>query len=457
MSGGLQASWAQVRRRVGPAAAADSLDPVLVAEVRAALSAGASPSAALLAAADRARAGGGDTPPAGFGDGRPAGFEGGRPSGREDGRVGLQRLANAVRAGRPLAEAAATVDTGDPAADLLVRALGVAERTGAGSALAVDQALAAARDEAATARLLRARTAQARGTAVILTLLPLVTWLLLVGLDRGTLAFYATPAGVLTGSAALTLAVAGQWWARRLIRAAGRAAAAADPLAPAKSRPALGRAAVLGAVTLAVVGVGLGPAPGFLAASGVAVLAGRRRSAGGPPGANRAAGEACSAGTAGAKGEADGTGAGGQAGATGPDGQAGGAAEAVELVAVALAAGLSPYGAVAVAGRLAPCKARPVLVAGARRMRTGWGAGDAFAGTGLAALGSALAVSARWGAPAEDALRGLATDLRAQRRAAVEEAAERTQLSLVFPTTLLTLPAFVLGVVPPLLWTAFAA
>lgn len=454
MTGGLQASWAQVRRRIGPVAAADSLDAALVAEVRAALSAGASPSAALLAAADRARAGGGDTPSAGFGDGGPAGFEGGRPAGREDGRVGLQRLANAVRAGRPLAEAAASVDTGDPAADLLVRALGVAERTGAGSALAVDQALAAARDEAATARLLRARTAQARGTAVILTLLPLVTWLLLVGLDRGTLAFYATPAGVLTGSAALTLAVAGQWWARRLIRAAERAAAAADPLAPAKPRAALGRAAVLGAVTLAVVGVGLGPAPGFLAASGVVVLAGRRRSAGGPSGANRAAGEA---GTAGAKGEAGGAGARGEAGANARDGGAGGAAEAVELVAVALAAGLSPYGAVAVAGRLAPPKARPVLVAGARRMRTGWGAGDAFAGTGLAALGSALAVSARWGAPAEDALRGLATDLRAQRRAAVEEAAERTQLSLVFPTTLLTLPAFVLGVVPPLLWTAFAA
>lgn len=413
MSAGPQASWAQLswaqaRRRAAPLDTAASLDPALVAEVRAALSAGASPSAALLAAADRARPVGSDTPSAG----------------REDGRAGLQALANAVRAGRPLADAAASVDTGDPAADLLVRALGVAERTGAGSALAVDQALAAARDEAATARLLRARTAQARGTAIILTLLPLVTWLLLVGLDRGTLAFYATPTGVLTGSAALTLAAAGQWWARRLIRAAGRAAAAADPLAPAKPRPALERAAALGAVTLVVVGVGLGPATAVLTASGVAVIAGRRRSSGGPAGA---------------------------------DSKAGGAAEAVELVAVALAAGLPPYGAVAVAGRLAPAKARPVLVAGARRMRTGWGAGDAFAGTGLAALGSALAVSARWGAPAEEALRGLAADLRAERRAAVEQAAERTQLSLVFPTTLLTLPAFVLGVVPPLLWTAFAA
>jgi hypothetical protein len=35
-----------------------------------------------------------------------------------------------------------------------------------------------------------------------------------------------------------------------------------------------------------------------------------------------------------------------------------------------------------------------------------------------------------------------------------EEAAAKVELRLVFPTTLLTLPAFVLGVVPPLLWTA---
>lgn len=407
VSAGVQTGWAGARRPTAQPHASVSLDPALLAEVRAALSAGASPSAALLAAADQARLAGKDTP----------------PTGRKDGRADLQGIANAVRAGRPLADAAASVDSGDPATDLLVRALGVAERTGAGSALAVDQALGAARDEAGTARLLRARTAQARGTAVILTLLPVVTWLLLVGLDRGTLAFYTTPAGVLTGLAAVTLAAAGQWWARRLIRAAGRAAAVADPLAPARPRPALQRAGVLGVVALAVVGLGLGPGPGMVAASAVAVIVGRRRPAGGSPDGVEAAG---------------------------------GAAEAVELVAVALAAGLSPYGAVTVAGQLAPAMARPVLMTGARRMRTGWAAGEAFAGTGLAALGSALDVSARWGAPAEDALRGLAADLRAERRAAVEQAAERTQLSLVFPTTLLTLPAFVLGLVPPLLWSAFA-
>jgi hypothetical protein len=53
-------------------------------------------------------------------------------------------------------------------------------------------------------------------------------------------------------------------------------------------------------------------------------------------------------------------------------------------------------------------------------------------------------------------LRGLARDLRAERLTAAEEAAERTQLLLVFPTTLLTLPAFALAVVPPLVWLGFA-
>ncbi|HUH06873.1 MAG TPA: type II secretion system F family protein, partial [Egibacteraceae bacterium] len=79
-----------------------------------------------------------------------------------------------------------------------------------------------------------------------------------------------------------------------------------------------------------------------------------------------------------------------------------------------------------------------------------------LAGTGLARLGEALAASERWGAPSAPALRQLAEELRADRRAAAEAAAERAQIALIFPTTLLTLPAFVLAVVPPLLWTAVA-
>ncbi|MBA2316164.1 MAG: hypothetical protein H0V93_00005, partial [Euzebyales bacterium] len=67
-----------------------------------------------------------------------------------------------------------------------------------------------------------------------------------------------------------------------------------------------------------------------------------------------------------------------------------------------------------------------------------------------------LAATHRWGAPAAPALRHLAAELRADRRAAVAAAAERTQLHLIFPTTMLMLPAFALAVVTPLVWTAFA-
>ncbi|MBW3602430.1 MAG: type II secretion system F family protein, partial [Actinobacteria bacterium] len=135
---------------------------------------------------------------------------------------------------------------------------------------------------------------------------------------------------------------------------------------------------------------------------------------------------------------------------------AGGAAEAVELVMVGLLAGLTARDAVATAGRLGPTAAREPLEAAARRLHGGWSPDAAFADGGLSDLGAVLAACARWGAPVRPALRRLADDLRADRRAAAEEAAERAQLALVFPTTLLTLPAFVLAVVPPLLWTAFA-
>jgi len=104
---------------------------------------------------------------------------------------------------------------------------------------------------------------------------------------------------------------------------------------------------------------------------------------------------------------------------------------------------------------LAPPAARDPLERGAHRLRGGWQPDDAFADGGLSSLGAVLGASERWGAPAEPALHRLAAELRSARRAAAEEAAERTQLALVFPTTLLTLPAFTVGVVPPLLWSAF--
>jgi hypothetical protein len=106
------------------------------------------------------------------------------------------------------------------------------------------------------------------------------------------------------------------------------------------------------------------------------------------------------------------------------------------------------------AARFAPEEARRPLQTAAARLDTGTPAREAFAGGALAALGTALDAALRWGAPAQHALRGYAEAVRADRRAALDAAAERAELHLVFPTTLLTLPSFGLVVVPPLVWAA---
>ncbi|MPZ86679.1 MAG: hypothetical protein GEU81_01135 [Nitriliruptorales bacterium] len=387
----------------------------LLVEVRAALAAGAAPGTALIAGVDAHPA-----PPA-----------------------PLRETADAIRLGRSLMDAAAEIHTGDAGLDLLVRALGVAERSGAGGVAGVDQALAAASDEAETARRLRVKTAQAHGTAGVLTVLPVVAWLLFVVLDPAMLGFYVTPVGALSGVLALALAIAGRCWSTRIVRQGSQAAAEADPLHPPPPRPDVARAVALAAPGFLVVAVGAG----FLAGAAVAaaiLLVGLRR----PAAAGARSGTAGPGATAAASPP-------GKGAVSEPDRRPGGAAETVELVAVALAAGLPPAGAIDLVALLAPSAARPLLTAAGSRLRAGWEPAEVLSGTGLAPLGAVLGASERWGAPAEPALRRLAAELRATRRSAAEEAAERTQLHLVFPTTLLTLPAFTMGVVPPMLWTAF--
>jgi Flp pilus assembly protein TadB len=92
----------------------------------------------------------------------------------------------------------------------------------------------------------------------------------------------------------------------------------------------------------------------------------------------------------------------------------------------------------------------------ARRLRSGCGIAEAFVDTGLSEVGAVLEITERWGVAATGPLHLLVESVRARQRGAAETAAERVQLALVFPTTLLTLPAFVLAVVPPLVWTALA-
>lgn len=331
----------------------------------------------------------------------------------------LAGVAHQTRLGRSLGDIAADADTGDATADFLVRCLALTERTGGGAAEAVEHALTAIRDQLDLARLIDVRTAQARGTAVILTAIPVASWFLLVALDRTTLAFYGTPAGAMTGGLAACLALLSFRWMRRLVGRTAAAASAADPLrapsAPVGWRRGLRRGIPAGLVTAVV----LGPLPGAAAAGFVTLAVARPRRA--------------------------------------PGGPVAGAAEAVALMAVALDTGLSPPAAFEQVAAVGPASAAPALRAAARRTAGGWHTDDALADSPLAPLGATIAAAQRWGAPAVPALRALAADLRADRRTAVEVAAERLQLALIFPTTLLTLPAFVLGVVPPLLWSTLRA
>jgi hypothetical protein len=340
------------------------LDTALLIEVRAALEAGATPTAALSVASEGVLAG-----------------------------VGRQ-----LRLGRPLAEVAGDLDAQDPRADLLVRGLAVAERTGAGAADAVEQVLA---------------------TAAVLTLLPVAIWALLVVLDPATLAFYATPMGLGSAFGAAALVTAARVLSGRIVARVARAPEAIDPLrGPAPRRDPV-RALVLAVPVALVLGMGAGAGLGTAGAA-IALAVGLR--AQGPPPA---------------------------------DLRGGGTPETAELLAIALGAGLPPVAALTEVAALGPPAARRGLADAARRLHGGWPLAEAFEGTDLDAVGAALAATARWGAPAEPALRRLAAEVRADRRAAGEAAAERAQLALLFPTTLLTLPAFVLAVVPPVLWTAF--
>ena len=85
----------------------------------------------------------------------------------------------------------------------------------------------------------------------------------------------------------------------------------------------------------------------------------------------------------------------------------------------------------------------------AARLSIGDEAAEAFPPP-LADVSTLIDVSRRWGAPIAEAMRYLASDLRDRAASAAEEAAEGLAVRLVFPTTLLLVPAFGLVVVVPL-------
>lgn len=130
--------------------------------------------------------------------------------------------------------------------------------------------------------------------------------------------------------------------------------------------------------------------------------------------------------------------------------------ELLDLVAVGVTAGLTPRLALERASVTIRDPLRRELAAIRHRVSLGtpWPrALEEAARSGglptLGRLGRTLSRSERFGAPAAPAVRRLASDVRADRRARAEERARRAPVVLLFPLVFLILPAFVLAAVVP--------
>jgi tight adherence protein C len=133
----------------------------------------------------------------------------------------------------------------------------------------------------------------------------------------------------------------------------------------------------------------------------------------------------------------------------------------IDLLAVAVGAGCTPFVAVEVAARWAP----PVCAAQLDRVRGLCSLGATFAGSlddaattepSLRPVADALLASDLYGAPVGDALARLANEERAALRRRAEERARKVPVKLLFPLVFLVLPAFGLLTVAPALLAGFA-
>jgi tight adherence protein B len=130
-------------------------------------------------------------------------------------------LVVAVRA--PVAGVVAALDgwvAGDdrPPVRLAAAALALAAETGGSPARAVDGVAATLRARAAVAGELRALTSQARASALVIAISPVVFALLASATDRRTRAAFHTGTGTLLVLAGLALDALGAWWMARLCR-----------------------------------------------------------------------------------------------------------------------------------------------------------------------------------------------------------------------------------------------
>lgn len=125
--------------------------------------------------------------------------------------------------------------------------------------------------------------------------------------------------------------------------------------------------------------------------------------------------------------------------------------DVVQLLAMALASGVSVSAALRQVHAARPGPATELLVAADRRLELGVDWAEAWPSTdpGFARLGRTLARSARSGAPVAESVSQLARELAAARRCAAADRARTVGVRAALPLGLCLLPAFLLiGIVP---------
>jgi tight adherence protein C len=133
---------------------------------------------------------------------------------------------------------------------------------------------------------------------------------------------------------------------------------------------------------------------------------------------------------------------------------------AVDLLAVAVSAGATPFGAVEIAARWAPATVGAWFSSVLATCRLGASFETALANTSrrdprMAPLASVLGTSTRLGAAVNDSLARLAAESRRDLRRRAEARARTVPVRLLFPLVFLVLPAFGLLTVVPAVAAGF--
>lgn len=129
--------------------------------------------------------------------------------------------------------------------------------------------------------------------------------------------------------------------------------------------------------------------------------------------------------------------------------------DAIELIVLAIRAGLSPSSAIEAVGDQVAAALRPTFTETEHRLHRGQRLADALdafveqLGPAAAGFSDALATADRYGLPIEPVLDRLVIDVRTARHRQAERHARTLPVRLAFPLVVCTLPSFVLLAIVP--------